>query len=85
MCENPLDGMQPLFCGYAAVYHVFCISTVEVCENPLEGMQPLHCAAAMLLTLSISCIARLCHIRHGFLKFSLKLLNLERQIWGNVM
>ena len=34
---------------------------------------------------TILCIARLCHIGHGFLKFSLILLNSERFISGNVM
>ena len=30
-------------------------------------------------------IARLCHIGHGFLKFSLIILHSERKICGNVM
>ena len=30
-------------------------------------------------------IVRLCHIGHGFLKFSLTLLNSERKLCGNVM
>ena len=31
------------------------------------------------------CIARLCHIGHGFLKFSLIYLNSVRKVCGNVM
>ena len=32
-----------------------------------------------------TCIVRLCHIGHGFLKLSLILFNSERKTCGNVM
>ena len=34
---------------------------------------------------TFSSIARLCHIGHGFLKFSLIYLNSERKVCGNVL
>ena len=34
---------------------------------------------------SVPSIVRLCHIGHGFIKFSLILLNSERKIFGKVM
>ena len=39
----------------------------------------------LILLVFVVSIARLCHIGHGFLKFSLILLNSDRKIYGDVM